>query len=103
MFTTSRVVGTVAATAALVLGVTTPASAETGYVIAFSNEVVPLRVWKDPTGCHTFPAGGHVLFNDTDHAITMYSDPLCLFPADPVARVEAGKGTHISPNGSFKG
>src|SRR3954453_20415207 len=103
MFTTTGVGAPGAAAAALVLGVTTPASAETGYVIAFSNEATPLRVWEDPAGCHTFPVGGHVLFNDTDPAITMYSDPLCLFPAEPVARVEAGKGTHISPNGSFKG
>src|SRR5262245_43315376 len=103
MFTTRRILTTVIVTAALALGLTSPASANTGAVIVFTSEISPLRVWDDPSGCHAFPVGAPVLFNDTDHSITMYSDPLCLFPLEPVSRVAAGKGTHVSPVGSFRG
>jgi hypothetical protein len=103
MFTTRRILVTVAAAGALAVGLTTPASANTGAVIVFTNEISPLRVWDDPSGCHAFPVGAHVLFNDTRHSITMYGDPLCLIPANPVSRVASGKSTHVSPIGSFRG
>lgn len=102
MFTTGRLLVTVAAVGALAVGFATPAAAATGHVIVFSNESSALRVWDRPSGCFAFPVGAHVLLNDTTRAITVYSDPLCLIPSAPVSHVAAGHGVHVNAIGSFR-
>ena len=101
MFSKTMIV--LASSAALVTGMAAPASAAApGYVIAHTSEVQPLTIWQDPSGCRQLPLGTHIIFNETDHAITIYADPLCLLPAEPFARVAAGYSTHVSAIGSFR-
>lgn len=93
----------VVSSAVLLTGMAVPASATApGYVIAHTSEVQPLKIWKDPSGCQQLPLGTHIIFNETDRAITIYADPLCLLPAEPFARVAAGYSTHVSAIGSFR-
>lgn len=94
---------TLAAAAVLTAGAA-PASAapSTGRVVAFIGDFLPVQVWEDPSGCNTLPAATHVVFNETDRTIIVYSDPLCLFPLEPMARLEAGHSTHVSAVGSFR-
>lgn len=82
-----------------------PAGAETprkpSQVVAFTHEFTPLKVWEDPKGCQSLPAGTHLIFNQTEKVITIYADPLCVVPIEPFSRVKPGYGTHVSAVGSF--
>lgn len=73
-----------------------------GQVVAFTHEFTELKVWDNPKGCLPLPAGTHLIFNQTDKAITIYADPLCVVPIEPFARVKPGYGSHVSAVGSFK-
>jgi hypothetical protein len=76
-----------------------PAAAETGEVTVFINELVPLKTYEQPQGCHLLPPGAHVLNNETDYPVHIYGDPLCVGPS---MTVPPGYGSHISPfMGSF--
>ncbi|MFI7677230.1 hypothetical protein [Actinophytocola sp. NPDC049390] len=101
MFSTRKALFTVASAAVLAAGLATPAAAATGAVIAYTHDFTPLAVWEDPSGCTQLPLGTHIIFNETDGPITIYGDPLCLIPLEPMAQVASGYGTHVSAVGSF--
>lgn len=103
MFSTRKALFTVAATAVLAACLAAPASAAAaGRVIAHTHELERLTVWENPEGCKQLPLGTHVIFNETERAITIYADPLCLIPLSPMSRVPAGHSTHVSAIGSFR-
>ncbi|WP_245614530.1 hypothetical protein [Actinokineospora inagensis] len=78
-----------------------PADTTVDQVVVFQMEFTPVTVYKHPTGCHTLPPLSHVLINQTDRVVTIYFDPLCVFPIFPVHNLVPGDGTHVSPVGSF--
>ncbi|MCG8914372.1 hypothetical protein L6E12_00990 [Actinokineospora sp. PR83] len=78
-----------------------PAEDSTNQVVVFQHEFTELTVFEDPKGCERLPTGSHVISNQTDHEITIYSDPLCLLPIEPVSKIKPGYGTHVSAVGSF--
>lgn len=84
------------ALAAVVLPVPV-AQAATGKVVVFSVEVTPLETYDDPEGCHSLPAGAHVLSDLTDDDVTIHGDPMCL---SPLVTVEEGYGTHVPALGA---
>ena len=103
MFSTRKTLSALVLATALATGMAAPASAAApGTVIAHTSELQPLTIWQDPVGCKQLPVGTHIIFNETDRAITIYADPLCLLPAEPFARVAAGYSTHVSAIGSFR-
>lgn len=103
MFSTRKTLSALVFAAALATGMAAPASAATpGTVIAHSSELQPLTIWQNPVGCKQLPVGTHIIFNELDHAITIYADPLCLLPLAPISRVAAGYSTHVSAIGSFR-
>lgn len=79
-----------------------PAEGSPDQVVVFQHEFTELTVFEDPEGCVRLPIGSHVISNQTDHDITIYSDPLCLVPIEPFSEIKPGYGTHVSSVGSFK-
>ncbi|MEV7216334.1 hypothetical protein AB0O31_25000 [Kitasatospora cineracea] len=83
-----------------VLGLAAPAPAAvrsaSGDVVVFSTEAQPLDVYRDPAGCQQLPALAHVLTNQTDGPVKIYSNPFCLGPS---VVVQPGYGTHV-PGGA---
>jgi hypothetical protein len=83
-----------------VLGLAAPAPAAvrsaSGDVVVFSTEAQPLDVYRDPAGCQQLPALAHVLTNQTDRPVKIYSNPFCLGPS---VVVQPGYGTHV-PGGA---
>ncbi|MBM7769864.1 hypothetical protein JOD54_000068 [Actinokineospora baliensis] len=71
-------------------------------VVVFQFEFKPVTVYRAPSGCYTLPLASHVLINQTDRVVTIYHDPLCVFPIFPVHQLAPGNGTHVSPVGSFR-
>ncbi|MEU2925982.1 hypothetical protein ABZ636_13195 [Streptomyces sp. NPDC007251] len=77
----------------------TAVAADSGDVVVFRNEFVPLTVYQNPHGCHKLPVDAHVLTNRTDRPVTVYGDPFCLTPG---LIVQPGYGAHVAPgSGSF--
>lgn len=76
--------------------------ADDGEVVVFQQEFAPLTVFEDPSGCLRLPAGAHVITNRTERVITIYADPACVVPIEPVARIKPGYGTHVSAVGSVR-
>ncbi|MFI7118778.1 hypothetical protein [Amycolatopsis sp. NPDC049868] len=101
----TRIAATALAAAAMAALGTAPASAVEafGKVIAFEHEFTPLTTWENPKGCKQLPSGTQVIFNLTNVPIAIYSDPLCLLPAEPLSVLHPNHGTHVSAVGSFKG
>ncbi|WP_156756585.1 hypothetical protein [Actinokineospora pegani] len=91
---------------ALTLATAVPATAaaaeEPDQVVVFQHEFTELSVYPEPEGCVRLPLASHVIFNQTDEPITIYADPLCLVPIEPVARIKPGHGSHVSSVGSFR-
>ncbi|WP_084734726.1 hypothetical protein [Actinophytocola xinjiangensis] len=79
-----------------------PASAATGEVVAFVADLLPVTRFENPSGCTALPAGSHVIFNETDGPITVYGDPLCFVPLEPLATLEPGRSMHVTMAGSFR-
>jgi hypothetical protein len=67
--------------------------------VVFENELLPLDVYKDPHGCHNFPALSHVAVNLTGRPMRFHTLPDCLGPA--LLTVQPGHGTHVHGAGSF--
>ncbi|GAA2796726.1 hypothetical protein GCM10010470_34800 [Saccharopolyspora taberi] len=85
----------VLAGAALLVGTSAmPASAASGDVIVFSNEILQASTYENPSDCNLLPLGAHVLINKTDEPVTVYGDPLCLGPS---MVVQPGYGVHVPP------
>ncbi|MGW4378986.1 hypothetical protein [Kitasatospora sp. NPDC004531] len=86
--------------AASVLGMAAPAPAATraasGEVVVFSSELLPLDVYRDPSGCQQLPTVAHVLNNQTDRPVQVYGNPFCIGPS---VAVQPGYGTHV-PGGA---
>ncbi|MEU1880802.1 hypothetical protein ABZ470_26145 [Streptosporangium sp. NPDC020072] len=94
-------VAAVAAMALSLMGTAAPAQAATGQVVVFSSEFQPLTIYTDPTGCHKLPIAAHSVNNQTDTAIKVYADPLCLI--QEVATIRPGYGARVQPGtGSFR-
>ncbi|WP_424189123.1 hypothetical protein ACOBQX_11960 [Actinokineospora sp. G85] len=91
-----------AVTLATAVPATAAAAGEPDQVVVFQHEFTELAVYPEPEGCIQLPLASHVIFNQTEEAITIYADPRCLVPIEPVARVEPGHGSHVSSVGSFR-
>lgn len=91
----------VACAATIVAGTSAAANtaATKGWVTVFSTEFTKLTSWENPSGCSMLPVAAHVLINQTDKPVRVYSDPLCLTPGPTV---RPGFGSHVTPDaGSF--
>ncbi|GAB3439312.1 hypothetical protein [Actinophytocola sediminis] len=96
---------TLAVTAAVLLTTLAAPSATaqaTGRVVAFVGDLLPVRVWENPSGCNRLPLGTHVLFNETDRVIEAFADPWCLIPLEPLAQLAPGTSMHVSSVGAFR-
>ncbi len=99
--TTLRAMLAAAAATAAFAAVPAPADAATGQVVVFSSELVPAATYSDPSGCNVLPPLAHIVVNLTDAPITVYADPLCIFPALVIG---PGFGAHVPTlAGSFAG
>jgi hypothetical protein len=75
-----------------------PANAQSGEVVVFQNEFLPLTQYADPAGCYNMPALAHVIDNLTDQPIKLYTTPNCF---GPYVEIQPGYGSHIHGFGSF--
>ncbi|MFC5828785.1 hypothetical protein [Nonomuraea insulae] len=99
MMSRHRAATVLAGTAALaLLGAAVPAQAATGQIVVFSQELVPLTTWDNPTGCHQLPMSAHQVNNQTDGDVQVHNDPLCLTPG---MTIRPGYGARVMPGGSF--
>ncbi|WP_061292839.1 hypothetical protein [Herbidospora cretacea] len=76
-----------------------PAQAAEGPVVVFRNELLPLSVYNDPSGCHQLPLAATVVTNQTNGNITVYIDPFCTIAARPFSTITPGHGAHVLPTG----
>ncbi|GLZ36432.1 hypothetical protein [Actinokineospora sp. NBRC 105648] len=100
-FAAAALTGALAAPAAALAG--QPPAAR-GTVIVFTLEGDPLKFIQDPHGgCNDLPALSHLVLNLTDRRLTLYFDPLCIFPVPFIGDVRPGYGGHpLSPAGGFR-
>jgi hypothetical protein len=95
------IVSVFAAAAVFGLAGATPAFAAQGVneVVVFSDELTPLQVYENPTGCVQLPTTATQLNNQTDQVVTLYGDPFCMTPG---ITVQPGHGARLAPGtGAF--
>ncbi|WP_062435896.1 hypothetical protein [Herbidospora daliensis] len=83
------------------LAFATPALAADGPVVVFQNELTPLTIFEDPSGCMRLPLGASVVNNQTQGNINVYADPFCLIPYVPASTIAPGYGARVMGIGSF--
>ncbi|OLT11924.1 hypothetical protein BJF79_23140 [Actinomadura sp. CNU-125] len=107
----------IAAVTALTAGLLTaasPASAAPaqpeGKIVVFVTEGAEvslagteLREYPPSSACQAFPAGAHVVANQSTGRLLFFADPFCLTPAPPPFNfIPPGHGAHVSPTGGFR-
>ncbi|GGU92785.1 hypothetical protein GCM10010182_05150 [Actinomadura cremea] len=62
-----------------------------------------LREYAPASSCRSFPAGAHVVANQSNRRLLFFTDPWCVAPVPPPFNfISPGHGAHVSPTGSFR-
>lgn len=86
------------------------AAAPEGKIIVFVTEGAQvslagtrLKEYPAATTCQSMPPGAHVVANDSNGRVLLFTDPFCVFPTPPPFNfISPGYGAHVSPTGSFR-